>query len=557
MFDVRCCNRFTVAGVVAFASLTALAQQPERPTFRVGTTLIEFSIVAMDGDGKPVTDLRKDEISIREGDRERAVAFFQFEGAWPVASAGAARQPAPLAPGTFTNRAEQIPGPPARNLTAIVLDAIGVSPASQSAMNARVVKYLENVPSGMRMAVYRVGEHVEVIHDFTDDVEALRERIRRQGAALDPLRPVPTADLTGKAGRASDTQRAAMQAAAEAEARMLVSGNWSITAARAELMLAGLEAVGEHLAAVPGRKSLVWLSEGLPTMFRKQGVTHNFEQQIRASAQRLASRGVTLYPVNASGVRTIPLGTDAGGRSAAASPGGPPAVGRNYLAWAKASRENWASLDVLAEITGGRATHEMNDPIQGVADAAEDLRGSYTLAFYAAGEPDDRWHDLKVTVSRRGVTLRHRQGYLAAKTVANYSPAWNDARWRAAGYSPLGSSAIRMDARCERFTGGVRVHFELRGADLAFRSTGGKLVAEIDVALAQRTPEHPTTLRHDEADLRFTDDPSHDPRAGLVRFTQDWKIDSKTTAVRLMVRDRSTGRYGTLDVPLASMLNAK
>jgi VWFA-related protein len=560
IMNAGCCPKRFVPGVllIALSSLALAAQPPQgRQTFRVGTTLIEFTFVAFDGDGRPVTDLEKEEISIREGDRERPVAFFQFEGARANVLVGTARRPAPLPPGTFTNRPEQAPGPPIRNLTAIVLDAIGVSPASQSAMNARVAKYLENVPPGIRMAVYRVGDDVEVIHDFTDDVEALRERIRRQGATLEPLRPAPTADLTGKAGRASDTQRAAMQGAAEAEARMLASANWSITAARAELMLAGLEAVGEHLAAVPGRKSLVWVSEGLPTMFRKQGITHNFEKQIRESAQRLASRGVTLYPVNASGVRSIPLGTDAGGRSPAASPGGPPAVGRSYLAWAKASRENWASLDVLAEVTGGRATHELNDTIQGVTDAAEDLRGSYTLGFYAAGEPDDRWHELKVNVSRPGVTVRHRQGYLAAKTAADYSEEWNAARWRSAAYSPLGSSAIRIDARCELSAAAVTAHFEVRGSDVTFRSSGGNLLAEIDVAMAQRSSDRPTTLRHDQADLRFPDDPSRDPRAGLVRFTQDWKIDATTTAVRLIVRDRSTGRYGTLDVPIKSLLNAK
>jgi hypothetical protein len=95
-------------GVLLAGSIAGHAQEPApaTPTFRAGTTLVDFNIVAVDRGGKPVTDLRRDEITILEDEQNRDVAFFQFEGAAtsPAASGPAASVPLPA--GTFTNRTE-------------------------------------------------------------------------------------------------------------------------------------------------------------------------------------------------------------------------------------------------------------------------------------------------------------------------------------------------------------------------------------------------------------------------------------------------------------------
>ena len=69
-----------VVGVLFAGSIVGNAQQATSPTFRAGTTLVDFTIVVVDARGNPVVDLRKDEISIAEDDANREVAFFQFEG---------------------------------------------------------------------------------------------------------------------------------------------------------------------------------------------------------------------------------------------------------------------------------------------------------------------------------------------------------------------------------------------------------------------------------------------------------------------------------------------
>src|SRR5918992_5697754 len=76
------------------------AQDPPTPTFRAGTTLIEFTFVALDAQGNPVTDLTKDDIVITENGQPRVVEFFRFDGAPPQPS------PAKLPAGHYTNRFE-------------------------------------------------------------------------------------------------------------------------------------------------------------------------------------------------------------------------------------------------------------------------------------------------------------------------------------------------------------------------------------------------------------------------------------------------------------------
>ena len=58
----------------------------------------------------------------------------------------------------------------------------------------------------------------------------------------------------------------------------------------------------------------------------------------------------------------------------------------------------WATMDLMAGITGGRVTRNSNDPVEGMTRATNDQRGAYTLAFYS-GEPDGQWHPVQVKLS--------------------------------------------------------------------------------------------------------------------------------------------------------------
>src|ERR1700686_1867327 len=110
-----------------FLGICLLCGGQEQPTFRAGTILVEFTFVATDDKGNPVTDLKKEEILVTENGRPRELAFFRFEGRYTPA------RPQPLPLGEFTNRGGFTPGA-GRNVTAIVLDAINVSSEGQASV---------------------------------------------------------------------------------------------------------------------------------------------------------------------------------------------------------------------------------------------------------------------------------------------------------------------------------------------------------------------------------------------------------------------------------------
>jgi VWFA-related protein len=127
------------------------AAQDQTPVFRTETTLIEFTLIALDKDGNPVTDLKKEEIVVRDKGRPRNLALFRYEG-------GEQPRTAPKLPvGIFTNTPELTPGPP-RNITAIVLDTLNTQQRDQTWVKAQAMRYLGALLPNTRVAVYLLGQ---------------------------------------------------------------------------------------------------------------------------------------------------------------------------------------------------------------------------------------------------------------------------------------------------------------------------------------------------------------------------------------------------------------
>ncbi|HET9467509.1 MAG TPA: VWA domain-containing protein, partial [Vicinamibacterales bacterium] len=429
------------------------------PNFRAGTTLVEFTVVVTDADGRHVTDLTREDVSILEGGQPRDVAFFHYEGAQPAAIRV---RHEPLPPGIYTNRPEYAPGPP-RNLIAILIDSLNTRAEDQVKVLAHILAFVSAVPSDTRVAIYRTGERVHVVHDFTDDIEGLRKR----------------------------------------------------------LLKGGLEAVGNHLAGIPGRKNLIWMTSGVPAISAetRNPWPQNYIAPLRRVAQKLASQGIAMYPVEAAGVRPLYLnvnaavrdstrgvedsasaGNDAIARTAARVEARQTARGAprspSQMSTAPDAPRMHGTMDLFADLTGGRALRNTNDLLAGIKAAAHDMRGTYSVGFYAPQDADERWHTFSLKVRRPGVKVVHRQGYLSS-AAAKQSELWLADQWRAAANNPLGSATMRLDARFELKGKRFAAILQIPAEDLGYRPLNGTTACTLEIAIAERTPAGLLGIRHE------------------------------------------------------------
>lgn len=80
--------------------------------------------------------------------------------------------------------------------------------------------------------------------------------------------------------------------------------------------------------------------------------------------------------------------------------------------------ERHTSLRTMAESTDGVAVLETNNFGPALKRMTSDLSSYYLLGYYSTGKLDGKFHAITVSVTRPGVQVRARRGYLAATTAA-------------------------------------------------------------------------------------------------------------------------------------------
>jgi VWFA-related protein len=572
-------RRAAVCGSALAAFLTAQgAAQESSPNFRAGTALIEFTVVATGEDGKHLPDLHHEEITILEGGRPHEIAFFHYEGAPPAAIRVRAQ---PLPPGVYTNRPEYAPGP-LRNVIAILIDSLNTRAEDQVKVLAHILSFVSAVPPDTRVAIYRTGERVHVIHDFTDDLEGLRKRLMKDGleAPRDNQQTVSVQQMIiepWQADAMAATMEASLEVAYQEMAAIEERSTQYIESRRVEYTMSSLEAVGNHLAGIPGRKNLIWMTSGVPAISgqTRDPWPQNYVASLRRVAQRLASQGIAMYPVEAAGVRPLYLNVSASVRGSTrgvedSASAGDDAIARTAARVEARQRARGApqapsqmstapdaprmvgTMDLFADLTGGRALRNTNDLLAGVKAAAEDMRGTYSIGFYAQQEPDERWHTFQVRVRRPGVKVTHRQGYLSS-AATRQSELWLADQWRAVANNSLGSASVRLDARFELKGDTLSAILQIPAEDLSYRSMNGTTACTLEIAIAERAPQGLLGIRHELGSFALKEGQSNNLTGVTVRFPKEWTIDAKTSLIRVVIRDRYTGRFGTLDVPVEAL----
>jgi VWFA-related protein len=376
------------------------AQTPSQNTpsvtvLRATTRLVVLDVVALDASGNPVAGLNADDFTVLEDGKPQKVSNFSFHQ--PSPGGTAARQ---IVPNVISNAPMY---PSSSCLNVILLDSINTEFSSHAYAQDMLVKYLESTPAIQPTAVYALEGKLTMLHDFTTDTKVLRDVVARfqfQG---------PT-HLDNVYAAASPFQR---------RGSFQVTGHGRALTASAMLFLA------RSLAGYPGRKNLIWLSEGFPiNLFPEMAVSgdqvvtvEDYSPLAERIADELMNAQVALYPIDAAGVT----------------------INDRFPAR--------TGMESMAERTGGRTFFNRNDIDTGIRTSIDDGSTYYTLEYYPQNRVwNAKFRRIELKLARPDVRLRYRQGYYGLGPNGGSTDTVSDTFSRAMDRNAPSSASVLFQA---------------------------------------------------------------------------------------------------------------
>ena len=460
-------------GLGAISGLPAqdVDTQRERPVFRTSADLVTVDAVVTDGDGRHVTDLTADDFEIEQSGQPQAVRHAAYVPLVSAAADGSTRRRPTEPPGgeppagaiPLTEALTARPAPIARTV-AIVVDDLGLSFESTAHAREALQRFVDReVQAGDLVAIIRTSGGMGALQQFTTNKRLLHaaiERVRwtvlsRSGiAAFAPAVPSngmeddpsdPSRKDVGGRPAGGQTPEAGMAFGEDAEETLrenvLAGGS-----------LGALEFVVRGVQNLPGRKAVIFVSEGFD-LFNRKG-----QAKIYTAFTRLMDRanraGVVVYTIDGRGLETgrltaedhpmpPPLSSGIGGNDG-------DRVMRELVIGHETRRQTLIrnteeALHYLAWQTGGFAILNTNDMAGGFRRVLSDLRGYYLLGYDAPPGTPRNWDPGRVTVrvKRAGLAVRARQGFFGPADPNEKPEPLGDALTMAA-MSPFGASDIAV-----------------------------------------------------------------------------------------------------------------
>ncbi|HEY2170242.1 MAG TPA: VWA domain-containing protein [Candidatus Angelobacter sp.] len=395
-------------------------------TLKTATHLVLVDVVATDGKGRPITNLTAEDFVVTEDGHLQSVRSFSFQ---QPAISNDLPQPAPAAlpPGVVSNTPQYKKG----NIwNVIVLDALNSPMLDQSSTRQQLFKVIDKIPD-QPAAVYILSDGLHLLQDFSTDPAALKRVIaglNNKGSAL-----IDNPKGGHEAERYSPAFWAVLPASAKAAIlRSEGESTASRTRDRLQLTLDALTAIAQNLKSLPGRKNLIWVSEGFPFSIEPGTIVdardhvsgRNYTVSVSSTANALFDSQIAIYPIDSRGIITSDV-YDPASR-------GFDAIGRPQTEiglTSTVSEENnnldvvHSSMQEIAERTGGRAFYNRNEIGDAIIESMDDGTTYYTLAYSPGNHQwNGKFRRISVKSKRPGVKLRYRLGYFAIPPEANRSP---------------------------------------------------------------------------------------------------------------------------------------
>ncbi len=462
------CPILAILLVTGLAGPTPLAAQTDSAIFSdvIDVEVFNLEVVVTDKKGQAITGLTRDDFEIFEdGQPVELTNFFAVENLAPLSGDD-------VPDGDVTDR----PAGATRQLNLVVfVDNLNIRPENRKLLFENLRKDLEQAMApGTQVMLASMNNRIEIMQPYTADagqifaaldtlekqtsINALLEGERRtfmsrltrastRGMRCNRTRPPGSPGSGGGATSGDPIFENAIREAQDLAQVVRNLGEQRYNAARGTI--GSLAAFSDTLGGLPGRKALLYLSDGIPIRpaesigeawiakydqwFQQNenairncsrypeavadltraltgsGISgFNLESEFDRLTIRASDNRVAIYPVSNSGRNSTMISAANSG----SSDGGSSQVMRSAMIAEAVSRDS--SLLQMAEDTGGRALTGNATVGELLNQASSDFTTFYSLGYTPPERAkDNKFHKIEVTVSRDGARTRHAKGYHA------------------------------------------------------------------------------------------------------------------------------------------------
>lgn len=321
---------------------------------------------------------------------------------------------------------------------------------------------------------------------------------------------------------------------------------------RLDQSLRALEEIAQSYARIAGRKNLIWVGGGFPTI-DPASIDRDDAQEVKDTLRHvtdiLLDTHVTLYAIDpsnsAAGMTEI---TDPAQLAFAEAAGD--ALSGNFDPFGASE-----DFDRLGPVTGGRVIRGKNDIAQQIAASIDLGANFYTIAYTpsSASDTSAQYRKIRVVCLRPGLTATTRSGYYSGQTLQQKSAASAayDLTTAAEGPMPLNGLRVTVEPSSSTSPNDYVVRVAADGLSWKPKDDGGTTASVYVMAVSLNAKGK--MLGHTLHGMKANAKPGVDLRdpAKKADFAFYAEPSPGTTTLRFIVRDSTTGRMGSVDLPLA------
>jgi VWFA-related protein len=423
-----------VAAPFAFAQVPPGAPAPAAQSVTVEEVVLD--LVARDKKGKPVTDLDPDEITVSDnGTRQTLTSFRLVRGKEAVSAKGSVTTLEPL---------RQL------RLVTLAFDELSAPDQRKTARTAALDLIKSEQGTNVFYSVVVINTRLLALQPFTSDTAALAKAIERATSGQSAVTLTSESDtilqelkrnLGGQTVNGADQDVNLLAAATQTAGNTSSSGppsadqfvqaklasvmldmlrmNSSVASQGTRMTLSALEALVRGLQSMPGRKSVLYFTQGLY-------VTPELDVPFRNVMSMANRANVTFYSIDTRGVMVSAQNTAATAQLKGAARAtakditqtSGPVTKEQVLASDNAEVSGRANVQLairdLAESTGGFLIGDSNDLRGPLHKVSEEIASYYELTFNPGIKTyDGSFRKIAVSSPRKDLVIHARNGYFA------------------------------------------------------------------------------------------------------------------------------------------------